>query len=599
MNEWRLRDTILVVFMVLVVGIMLLQMVQNDRLYDRVNKAIRLMESGRENGAASMPVPASTTQAAGEWLVPNADPGGTCIVCYTAQPATLNPLTYKDAYADYILNGPSGAGCVYESLLRRDPQSLELVGQLAESWQVSDDHLAFTFKLRPEVRWSDGRPLTADDVVFTYRLMKVPALDCQRTQVYYLDMDKVEALDPRTVRFHWTKKYFKAVEQSGGLPIIPKHLLDPDDLLEKDPDALARKVNSWVFEWNGNPPVGSGPFCLESWDRTANRVTLRRNDRYWGPKAMLERLVFRFITQDVAALQTLKQGGIDLMALSPEQWEKQTGDEAFNRSFLKRKYYRATAGYSYIGWNNRRAPFDDRRVRQAMSYLVPRELINEKIFYGLQKLQNGPFYMEGPQADPKLGQWPYDPAKARALLKEAGFADTKGNGILARNGKPFEFSLRLPAGAASSQKIAEVLQDELAKVGVRMKIEPYEWSVYIEKLDQRDFDACMLAWTAAIDDDPRQIWYSRSYLDRGSNHIGYENPEVDRLILAADEDFDPTTRNEKFRRIHDLIYEDQPYTFLFTGPSLLAQSRRLRNVNTSRIGLDFREWWIPRALQGP
>lgn len=592
MNEWRLRDTILVIFMVLVVGVMLMQMVQNDRLYDRINTMIRLMERGGATmGGASV---ATTKPAGGDWLVPDAEPGGTATVRYPAQPTNLNPFTYKDLYAAFILADTRN---VYETLIERNPATLEFTGLLAENWTISDDKLQITFKMRPEARWTDGKPVTADDVVFSFKVMRLPGLDCFQLQSYYIDLDKVEALDERTVCFTWKKKYFKSLEASGELSIVPKHVIDPGGLLEKDPKQLTDKINKWVFLWEDRIPVTSGPFVLESWDRTANRVVLRRNDAYWGKKPALDRLVYRFITEDVAALQTLKKGSIDLMALSPEEWQNQTNDTAFLQMFEKRKYRRADVGYTYIGWNNRREPFDDKRVRQAMSYCVPRELINNKLLYGLYNLQNGTFYMDGPQANPKVGQWPFDPAKAKLLLAEAGFKDTNGDGVLDRNGKPFEFKMMIPAGSKLGEQICVILQDELAKIGVKMGLDPYEWSVFAEKKNQRDFSANILGWGGAVEEDPQQIWHSSSFENRGSNAIGFSNAEVDRLIEEAREDFNEETRNAKYHRIHEILFEEQPYTFLYTGPSLFAQSKRLRNVNTYRIGTYPREWWIPKALQ--
>jgi len=585
MRDWKLRDTVMVIFMVAVVIIMFMQMAQNDRLYDRVSQMIHLLESG------SIGLSAQSSCQSNQWRVPEAEPGGTVTIRYSAQPANLNPLTYKDHYASIVL-GDAG---VYESLLEYDPKTLQLRGLLAESWSLSEDKLSITFKIKSEACWNDGRPVTAQDVEFSFRAMMIPTLDAQRMQTYYIDCEKVEAIDEKTVVFKWKKRYFKSLEQSGGLFVIPKHVLDPDNLIDTDTKALAQRLNQWNFLWEGKPQVSSGPYMMESWDKTANRVVLKRNERYWGPKPALQRLVFRFISNEDAAIQALKAGEIDAMWLNTEQWQNQTNDEAFLKNYIKKKYLRVTAGYNYIGYNERRKPFDDRRVRRALGYCMPRELIRGKIFYNLRELANGPFGLVSKQSSPNVGQLPFAPEKAKQLLAEAGFKDADGDGVLEREGKPFEFSLSMPAGSAQYEQVLALFQDELAKIGVKMSIDPYEWSVFEEKLNKRDYEACILAWTGAIENDPFQIWHSSSRENRGSNHIGYNNPEVDRLIEEARQEFDVDKRNAMYHRIHEIIFEDQPYTFLFTGPSLMVHSKRIKNVNTTPLGVNFLEWWIPRS----
>ena len=618
MREWKLRDTVMVIFMVLVVGIMLLQMVQNDRLHDQVSRSIRTMDDGTASldqfnrrvarmvrlldnqVAGSRPADGgpTTSRPAGlfsqfleeELLVPGAEPGGTVTVCYSAQPTSINPLTYKDYYAGIIMD----EGGLYATLLRRDPETLEFAGDLAESWSVSEDKLELTYKIKPEAVWSDGHLVTAKDVAFSFRALMVPQVDAQRIQTYYIDVEKVEALDERAVRFTMKKPYFKSLEISGEMAIIPEHVINPDGLLDSDQKAFARRINEWNAFWDDKPPVTCGPFVLESWDKSSNRVVLRRNTLYWGPMPPLQRLVFRFIPNDVARLQALKAEELDAMWLTTEQWRNETNDPEFLDRFEKRKYLKVTAGFNYIGYNQRHKPFDEKKVRYALSHCVPRELIREKIFYNLRELANGPFGLGSLQSSPNVGQWPYDPEKAKRLLTEAGFKDTDGDGILDRDGESFEYSLDIPAGAIQYEQICALIQDELSKIGVKMNIDPYEWSVFEERLSQRKHDACLLAWGGVVENDAYQIWHSSSMKGRGSNHIGFSNPEIDRLIEEARVEFDLEKRNKMYHRIHEIIFEEQPYTFLFTGPSLLAHHKRVRNVRTTKIGTDFTEWWIPK-----
>ncbi len=586
----------MVVFMVVVVGIMLMQMVQNDRLYNRVSTLLKLLERQYAMGSFSQ---FPTTQGGSDpstaadqrsLYVPESEPGGTVTIAYGAHPKNLNPITYKDYYAGKVLY----SGGIYLSLLQRDPDTLELQGLIADDWEISEDKLQLTFRLKPEVVWSDGQPLTAHDVAFSYRAMMIPTVDAQRIQTYYLDVENVEAVDDYTVRFIMKKRYFKSLEMAGGMTIVPKHVIDPDGLIDSDPEELAKRINSWNAFWDGNPPVTNGPYLLHEWDKTAQRIELRRNPKYWGEVTPLHGLVFKFISNDVARLQELKSEKVDvLMRLTPEQWENETNDAFFLERFYKTRYTPVTSGYNYIGYNQRRKPFDEKLVRQALSYCVPRELILEKIFYNLRELANGPFGSDSPQSSPDVGQWPYDPEKAKTLLAEAGFKDVDGDGVLDRDGEPFEFTISIPSGLIAYQQITEILQDELRKVGVDMTIEPYEWSVYEEKLSERDYEVCMLGWGGVVESDPYQIWHSSSMANRGSNHIGFSNEEVDRLIEEARLEFDRDKRNAKYQRIHEIIFELQPYTFLFETSELVAHHKRVANVTPHRLSMDFMEWWIP------
>jgi peptide/nickel transport system substrate-binding protein len=591
MRDWKPRDTVMTLFMIAVVVVMFLQMIQNDRLYDRVNDSIDLIEQG----VAVRPQQAAQADLLreDEWLVPDGVLGGTVVMGYSARPKNLNPITYKDAYGDIILD----SGGVYESLIERDRDTLEFVGQLAEGWSISEDGQTITFKLKENACWNDLKLVTAEDVVFSFRTLMLPTVDAQRIQSYFLDCEKVEAVDSRTVKFVWSKPYFKSLETSGSMVIIPKHVIDPDNLIDSDPKAFAKMINEWDWDWKDEPPVTSGPYILHEWDKPGNRVVLIRNDDYYGPKSMIRRVVYRFISDTLSRFQALKAEKLDLIALTTEQWENQTQNEEFLKKFQKVQWLRADAGYNYIGWNNEVWPFDQKKVRQAMSYCMPREQIIKSLFYDLRVPANGPFGPGSKQSSPNVGQWPFDPDKAAELLAEAGFADSDGDGLLDKDGQPLRFSLMMPSGSDIYEQIVSIFQDELSKIGVEMDIAPYEWSVFVKNLDERSFDACMLAWTGTVEGDPNQIWHSDSIGNNGSNHIGYRNPEVDRLIREARQEMDEQKRNEMFHKIHELIFEDQPYTFLFSGPTLLAHHKRLQNVIPHALGTNLHEWWIPEDQQ--
>lgn len=497
----------------------------------------------------------------GDWLVTNLG----------SEPDTLNPITSTDAYSSNI------QGFIYESLLKRDPKSLELAPVLADRWEISDDHLIFTFYLKKNIKWEDGHPFTAKDIIFSYERIMDPKVDAAHLRNYYKDIQKLEALDDYTVRYHYRIPYFRALDFCGGIPIIPAHLFKEGENFNQHP--IGRK------------PVGTGPYKLESWE-TGKQIILVRNDDYWGDKPALKKLVFKIITNPTVSLQVLKQGGLDEMSLRPIQWTRQTGTPRFAKEYRKLSYY--SPQYNYIGWNMRRPPFDDKRVRQAMTMLIDREMILKKIFFDLGVVIDGPFYINSPEYNKDLKPYPYDPKAALALFRSAGWT---GDGELKKDGKPFEFEFVYAAASKSAEQIATILQENLKEVGIRMKIRKLEWAVFIQMIEQGNFDACTLGWALGWESDPYQLWHSSQAVAKGSNFVGFKNEEADKLMEDARQEFDAPKRYKLYHRFQEIIYDEQPYTFLFTMKALVAVSSRFQNVEVYPMGLSSQYWWVPKEMQ--
>ncbi|NLJ28868.1 peptide-binding protein [Desulforhabdus amnigena] len=490
-----------------------------------------------------------------------------------AEPATLNPITSTDAYASNIND------YIYESLLKRDEKSLELVPVLADSWDIAEDHLTYTFHLKKNIRWQDGQPFTARDVLFSFERIRDPKVDAAHLRNYYQDIEKLEVLDDYTVRYHYRIPYFRALEFCGGIPIVPAHLFKDDEDFNQHPI--------------GRNPLGTGPYKLLRWD-TGKEIVLVRNPDYWGERPHLDRIVFKIITDSTVALQVLKQGGLDVLGLRPIQWVKQTQGKRFEQNYRKIKYY--LPSYSYIGWNLRKPLFADRKVRQAMTLLVNRETILKRILFGLGTVVTGTFYVNSPEYDQNIKPYPYDPAAAVELLKSAGWQDHDGDGILDRDGIPFSFEFLISAGSKFGEQLATILQENLKQVGIKMEIRKLEWAVFIQKIQQHDFDACTMAWSLGWVSDPFQLWHS-SQAAQGSNFVGFQNEEADRIIETARMEFDAQKRYKLYHRFHEILHEEQPYTFLFTTEALVAVARRFENVNVYPMGLAPREWWVPPGAQ--
>jgi peptide/nickel transport system substrate-binding protein len=486
----------------------------------------------------------------------------------SSDPSTLNPITSTDAAASSVDR------YIYESLLERDNKTLELIPKLAKSWTVSDDHLVYTFVIRGDVRWHDGRPFTVDDIIYSFERIKDPKVDAAPLRSYFTDVISAKKLNDRTVQFIYSRPYFKALELCGGMPIVPKHIFDDGTDFNKHPA--------------GRNPIGTGPFIFESWE-TGTQIKLKKNLLYWDKKPALDGIVYKIIPNADVALQLLKKGDLDLAGLRAIQWERQTATEAFKKNFDRFRYY--LPNYSYIGWNLDRPYFSDRRVRIAMTMLLDRETILKELLFGQGEIITGNFYRFGDAYNNNVKPYPFDPQKAKALLDEAGWIDRDGDGIRDKDGMPFRFTYLFPAAGRFAQSIGIILRHELSKVGIDMQLQSLEWVAFLKLIHDRDFDAVQLAWSTTYDEDPYQLWHS-SQVEKGSNFIGFKNKEADALIEAGRIEFNKKKRMKIYNRLHELIHEEEPYTFLFTSPSLVAVAKRFSDVKPYRTGLDVLEWKV-------
>ncbi len=489
-----------------------------------------------------------------------------------AEPDTLNPITSTDAYASRI------DGFVYDSLIERDNQTLEWKPKMAERWAISPDRRQFTFYLRQGIRWHDGVSLTVDDIIYSFDRIMDPKVDAPHLRVYYQDIEKVEKIDERTVRFTYRRPYFMALEFCGTIPIVPKHLFDNGE------DFNSHSQN--------RAPIGMGPYRFVRW-ATGKKIVLVRNEDYWGRAINrmpeIKKLNFEVIAEDTVALQILKKGGLDFAGLRPIQWVRQTSSEKFSRRFAKYQFY--SPGYSFIAWNMRRPYFSDKRVRQAMTMLVNREEILKKLNFGLGRVTTGPFYIESKDYNREVSAIPYDREGAKRLLKEAGWEDHDGDGVLDREGVPFHFEFLIPSGRRFAERLSSILKEDLRKVGIEMEIRQLEWALFVKNLDDRKFDAVTLGWVFGVEQDPYQVWHS-SQSEKGSNFVGFSNPEADGIIEMGRQEFDRKARAALYKRLHALIDEAQPYTFLYSSPYLVALDRRFENVKVYPAGMDPLEWRV-------
>ena len=387
------------------------------------------------------------------------------------------------------------------------------------------------------------------------------------------------------------KPYFKGFEMCAGMSILPEHFYS--------------QFTAEQFNQAPGLLVGSGPYRVqdpEQWKPGTGKIELLRNENYWGPRATFDKVIYREITDETARLVTFTNGDLDVFGPSPEQYPRLKEDERVNRVASSYEYETITGGYRYVGWNQIRqgqaTRFADRRVRQALTILTDRQEMCQRLMSGLATVTSGPFHRLGNQVDPSIEPWSYDPIRARALLKESGFEDRDGDGIVEdADMQPFTFKLIYVAGNANYQQMALYLKDAFARAGIVLEPDPLEWNVMLQRISQRDFDAITLGWTGTIESDPYQIFHSSQIKDGGHNYIGYKNAELDELIERARYTPDEPARMEMWHRCHQILHEDQPYTFLFTRRAVTLVNKRVQNVQMVKLGLNSdREWYVPLTL---
>ena len=352
--------------------------------------------------------------------------------------------------------------------------------------------------------------------------------------------------------------------------------------------AAAPSQQGWLLPW----PEGE-----RRCERT-NRAILISNHDYFEGRPYIDGVIYRIIPDLATMFLELKAGNIDYMGLTPLQYLRQTDTPKFKKNYRKYKYL--SFAYTYLGYNLLNPEFQDRRVRQAISYAIDKDEIIEGVLLGLGEVATGPYKPGTWQYNPDVKRYPYDPERSRRLLKEAGWIDTDGDGIREKDGKPFEFTVITNQGNNQRSKTAEIIQRRLAEVGIKMKIRTLEWATFInEYIDKKKFEATILGWTIGQDPDLFDVWHSSKTGFKELNFISYQNKEVDRLIMEGRHTFDRKKRKKAYFRIQEILAEDQPYTFLYVPYALPVIHERFRGIEPAPAGIsyNFTKWYVPRAEQ--
>jgi peptide/nickel transport system substrate-binding protein len=494
--------------------------------------------------------------------------GDTIITASIGEPSNLIPVLSSDSPSHEV------ASYVYNGLVKYDKE-INIVGDLAESWEVAKDNLTITFKLRKGVKWHDGKPFTAHDVLFTYKV----TIDPKTPTAYAADfllVKEAKVLDDYTFRVTYHKPFSQALI-SWGSAILPRHLLEGKNITTSP---LGRR------------PIGTGPYLFKEWI-PGDRIVLTANPEYFEGRPYVSRYIMRIIPDSATMFLELKRYSIDMMGLTPLQAVRQTDYAKFHREFNKFKYL--AFAYTYLGYNLKHQHFRDKRVRQAMTYAINKTEIVDGILLGQGVGATGPFKPDMWAHNPKVREYEYSKEKALALLEEAGFT-RKSGGPLTKNGVPFEFTILVNQGNTVRIQCAELIQRRLAEIGIDVKIRVVEWASFVnEFIDKRNFEAVILGWTIPQDPDMYDIWHSSRQGLKELNFISFSNPEVDELVVKARHTLDREERKRYYWRVQEILAEEQPYTFLFVPYANLAIHKRFKGIEPAPVGLmhNFIKWYVP------
>ncbi len=572
---------------------------QNRELSDKIDN-IQIVAPQTPTVAKSTPSEPLEQAANLQFYDPKAQSGGRVISSIIADTKNLN----------YMVNNEATAGMFWDlansSLAERNFEHPEKFQPLmAKSWSISEDKKVYTIKLRKGIYWHDftdpvtGKEwknveVTAKDFKFMLEVIKNPDTDTRAHKTYFKDLDRIEIVNDYEFKVYWNKKYFLSKSITLGLSPLPTHFYHaypgPFDGKKFNDD---HKRNRLI--------VGCGPYQFLRWEK-GQRVLFKRFERYFGNKLgimpPIKQYAFEVIPHPNTRFQALLAGKVDQLGLTPEQWMTRTDTKEFGPKGSIRKYKYPGRGYSYIGYNLSDPLFKDRRVRLALTHLVNRERILKEVYFNLGQIITGPFFPGSMAYDHSIKPYKFSIEKAKKLLEDVGWKDTDGDGILDRKGKKFSFTIMQVANSSIQQKMLPIIKEDMAKAGIEMNIQVVEWSVLLQRLEKKTFQVCTLAWSMGFDADPYQLWHSsQADVKSSSNHVRFKNKEADKLIEEIRVTFDDKKREKLYHKFHQLIHEEQPYTFLISPKSLRAINSRYHNVKVFPVGIPDSIQWVPKDEQ--
>jgi peptide/nickel transport system substrate-binding protein len=474
----------------------------------------------------------------------------------SSSPNRLNPILANDSASSQI------ADWLFNGMLKYDKDGNPSV-DLASSYHF-ETPTKLIINLRKDVYWHDDIKFTAKDVIFTYEKIIDPKV-FNSIKSNFKDVKSVRALDDYKIEIIYQKPSFKAL-QTWMVGILPYHI-------------LKNEKNLMTSSFN-KKPIGTGPYKISGFEISKD-IELFANENYFEGKPKIDKLLYKFIPDENTSFLFLKQNKLDLGGLSPLQIDRQL-EKSFTDSFDI--YERPAFSYSYLGFNLRKDKFKNKKIREAIALAIDKQELVDILFFGHGKVCNGPFLPGSFAYDEKTIPTKQNIIKSKQLLKEEGF--DKNN--------PFSFEVITNTGNATRINAAQILQYQLKKAGIDMKIRVMEWQAYLNTVvHPRKFDAILLGWSLALMPDAYPLWHSDSDKTGRFNLVGYKNKKVDELIEKGSTTVDRNKLAKIYKQIFKQITNDYPYIFLYIPNSIQVVNKNIKNIELSFTGLTHNQKdWI-------
>ena len=476
----------------------------------------------------------------------------------TSSPSRLNPILSNDSASSEI------SGWLFNGLFKYDKDG-NIIPDIASSYEFFDN-TKLIINLRKDVLWHDKEKLTAHDVVFTYEKIIDPKV-FNSIISNFKEVKSVKALDDYTIEVIYKKPYFKALH-IWMIGLLPKHIL------ENEKNLMTSSFNK--------KPIGNGPYKLDSFENSSD-ITLKANEDFYEGKPKIETLHFKFLPSPDTVFLMLKEKNLDIGSLSPLQIERQI-DNKFKKDF--KIIEQQSFAYTYLGFNLRNKKFQDKRVRKALSLGINRQEMVDILFFGHGKVCNGPFLPGSFAFNNEIKQIKQNQEKAKQLLKKAGFDENN----------PFTFEIVTNTGNDTRLNAALIMQYQLAKINVDVKIKVMEWQAFLNTIvHPRKFETVLLGWSLALMPDAYPLWHSDSDKLGRFNLVGYKNTTVDTLIEKAAVTIDQKELSKIYKNLFKIISKDLPYLFLYIPNSISVVNSNIQNIEPSFIGImhNQKDWIKP------
>jgi len=475
----------------------------------------------------------------------------------TSSPSRLNPILSNDSasseIADWLFNG----------LFKYDKDGNPTV-DIAKSYYF-ESPTKLIIKLRDDVFWHDNQKVTSKDVIFTYQQIINPKV-FNSIKSNFQEVQSLNEIDDFTIEVIYKKPYFKALE-IWMVGLLPYHILkDEKDLM--------------TSSFNKNP-IGTGSYKLKEF-KLGQDIELIANDKYFEGKPKIDKILYKFLPDPNTSFLYLKQQKLDIGGLDPIQVNRQI-DDNFKKDYTILQKQSFT--FAYLGFNLKNEKFKDKRIREALSLAINRQELVDILFFGYGKVCNGPFLPGSFAYNEDVKPIMQDIKKAKELLKESGYDENN----------PFTFEVVTNTGNDIRINAAQILQHQLQRVGVVMKIRVMEWQAFLNTVvHPRNFEAVLLGWSLALMPDAYPLWHSSSSKLGGFNLVSYKNEKVDELIEKGMSTINRDELGSIYKEIFKIISDDLPYLFLYIPDGITAVNKKIKNIEPSFIGImhNQKDWQI-------